>query len=634
MTDRSANKAPSMRSLPVLTPSVLIPSVLSLSLVLLSSPAMSQDRPTAPALTNAAPWDQPFLPPAPTWNGASRSLLRDASDPWVTPFEADPAHDFSPTYADTRAWFDRLDAASDLIRLEQFGVSPEGRPIYAVIASKDGATLDPSKPVLLAQAGIHPGEIDGKDAGMMLLRDIAFNGKDGLLDRVNLILIPILSVDGHERSGAWSRPNQRGPRIQGWRNTATNQNLNRDFLKLDQPEMRALMGLVHKYDPDLYIDILVTDGIDYQYDVTFGFNGEDGAFNRSPAVSTWLDGVYKPTLNAALEAQGHIPGPLVFAIDDRNPKAGLSDGGLGERFSNGWGSAAHIPTVLIENHSLKPHEQRVLGTYVLLEHALTLLADQGQAARAAKVADRALRPAEIPANFVPEDQPSSTRPFKGILYETYDSPSSGRTELRWLGRPDPELWQVPFYGSKPTLTLRRPEAYWVPSYRTDVIARLRTHGVQMETLTEARTVPVEMLRLDGARPAPRPNEGHVGFTLTGVTPEQRDWIFPVGSVRVPTDQPMGDIVVLLLEPQSSESLFAWGLFPEVLSRVEYIEAYAVAPIADRMLAADPALRAEFEAKLAADPAFAADGDARLSWFYERTPFYDQRYRLYPIAREN
>src|SRR5690606_32114885 len=155
------------------------------------------------------------------------------------------------------------DGASDLIRVEQFGTSPEGRPIYAVIASKDGDAFDPAKPVLLAQAGIHPGEIDGKDAGMMLLRDIAFYGRDDLLDRVNLILIPILSPDGHERASAYSRPNQRGPRIQGWRHTATNQNLNRDFMKLDQPEMRAVMALIHRYRPDLYVDIHVTDGIDY-----------------------------------------------------------------------------------------------------------------------------------------------------------------------------------------------------------------------------------------------------------------------------------------------------------------------------------------------------------------------------------
>ena len=604
--------------------------LLCAALVLSPSLAMSQ----TPPLSNAAPWDQPFLPPAPAWDGASRDLLRDASDPWVTPFEADPAHDFSPTYADTRAWFDRLDAASDLIRIEQFGVSPEGRPIYAVIASKDGAAFDPAKPVLLAQAGIHPGEIDGKDAGMMLLRDIAFYGKDQLLDRVNLILVPILSVDGHERASAYARPNQRGPRIQGWRNTATNQNLNRDYLKLDQVEMRAVRGLILKYRPDLYVDVHVTDGMDYQYDVTYGYNGENGVWSRSPAIARWLDAAFKPAMNGALEARGHIPGELVFGVDDSNPRAGLSDGGLGERFSNGWGSAAHVPTILIENHSLKPHEQRVLGTYVFLEQAMRLLADHGADLRAAIAEDSALRPAAIPANFVADAEPSSTRTFKGIRYEMYDSPASGRQEVRWLGEPDPEPWAMPFYGSHPTLTLRRPEAYWVPAHRSDVIERLRAHGVEMETLEAPRTVSVEMLRLDDPKLATRANEGHVPVTVASVTPERRDWTFQPGSVRVPTDQTLGDVVVLLLEPQSSESLFAWGLFPEVLSRVEYIEGYAIAPLAERMLAADPALKAEFEAKLAAEPAFAADGDARLQWFYERTPFYDERYRLYPIAREN
>jgi len=147
-------------------------------------------------------------------------------------------------------------------------------------------------------------------------------------------------------------------------------------------------------------------------------------------------------------------------------------------------------------------------------------------------------------------------------------------------------------------------------------------------------VAVDMLRLVDPKVSARTNEGHVPITVGEVRPEAKDWTFPVGSVRVPTDQPLGDIVVLLLEPQSSESFFAWGMFPEVLSRVEYIEGYAIAPLAEAMMAADPALKAEFEAKLGADPAFASNAEARLGWFYERTPFYDDRYRLYPVAREN
>ena len=587
------------------------------------------DTPAAPV----APWDQEFLPPAPPWQGASQALLRPASDPWVTAFEADPEHNFSPDYAATRAWFDRLEAASPWIRIEVFGTSPEGRPIYAVIASKDGASFDPGKPVLLAQAGIHPGEIDGKDAGMMLLRDICFYGKDGLLDGANLILAPILSVDGHERASAYSRPNQRGPRIQGWRNTAANQNLNRDYMKLDQPEMQAARSLLNKYRPDLYVDIHVTDGLDYQYDLTYGYNGEEGSWSRSPAIALWLDKGFKPAMNASLEAEGHIPGELVFCLDDDDPKAGLSDGGLGERFSNGWGAAAHVPTILIENHSLKPHAQRVLATYVFLETALRLLADKGADLRAAITADRALRPAQIPANFVRAKAPARTRTFKGIKYDTYQSVASGRREIRWLGEPDPEPWALPHFLSEPTLTLARPAAYWVPSYRRDLIERLALHGVTMERVEAPRTVTLDMLRLRDPEIAREAAEGHVAIKVTQVTPERRAWTFPPGSARISTDQPLGDLVILLLEPQSSESFFSWGMVPEVLTRVEYIEPYAIAPLADRMLAADAGLRATFEAKLAAEPEFAKDAAARLAWFYERTPFYDDRYRLYPIGRE-
>jgi hypothetical protein len=116
------------------------------------------------------------------------------------------------------------------------------------------------------------------------------------------------------------------------------------------------------------------------------------------------------------------------------------------------------------------------------------------------------------------------------------------------------------------------------------------------------------------------------------TVERRRETFPTGSVRVPTDQPLGTLAMLLLEPGSEESLWAWGFFPEVLQRTEYIEGYAIAPLAERMLAADAKLRAEFDEALN-EPAFAGDPDARLAWFYRRTPYYDQRHLLYPVGRE-
>src|SRR3712207_673664 len=205
------------------------------------------------ATAGAASEREAPLPPALRWSGKSERLIAGPGDPWITPSER-TGLTATPDYAATRAWLDKLDAASDLVRIERFGTTAEGRELYAVIASKDGTKLDPAKPVLLAQAGIHAGEIDGKDAGLMRLRDIAFRGKDRLLDRANLVFVPIFNADGHERSSRFSRPNQRGPVEQGWRTTAQNLNLNRDYLKADTPEMRAMIGLIRKYDPTLYLE--------------------------------------------------------------------------------------------------------------------------------------------------------------------------------------------------------------------------------------------------------------------------------------------------------------------------------------------------------------------------------------------
>lgn len=154
----------------------------------------------------------------------------------------------------------------------------------------------------------------------------------------------------------------------------------------------------------------------------------------------------------------------------------------------------------------------------------------------------------------------------------------------------------------------------------------------METLPATRTVKVELYRLTNVKAATEPFESH--YTLTaGVNGESHVETFPAGSVRISTDQPLGDLVVVMLEPTSRDSLFAWGFFNELLQRTEDIEGYVVAPMAEKMLADDPKLKAEFEAKLTADAKFAKDPTARLQWFYKRSQFYDERYLLYPVGIE-
>jgi hypothetical protein len=225
--------------------------------------------------------------------------------------------------------------------------------------------------------------------------------------------------------------------------------------------------------------------------------------------------------------------------------------------------------------------------------------------------------------------------FLGIACETYLSPATGTNEIRWLGTPRP-YHQLPLTLEKPGVEVARPKAYWVPVTRPDVIARLKLHGIRMETLPAARTITLEMYRL--VNPRPQTNDGFHPFearhTLTtSVKAEIRQESFAAGSARVPTAQPLGDLAVALLEPQSNDSFLAWGFFLEILQRTEYIEGYVLAPLAERMLANDPKLKTEFETKLRDDPKFAADPQARKRWFYERCTYYDDRYLLYPVGIE-
>ncbi len=591
-------------------------------------------------LTSAfAAGPQDFLPPARPWHGASEALIAKPDNPWITPAEKTDLAD-SPGYDETIAWLSKLADASPFIELKVIGKTAQGRFLYAVIASKEGindhddqfkrATV--AKPTFLAQAGIHAGEIDGKDAGMMLLRDLAFGGKAYLLDNVNFVFVPVFNADGHERSSEWNRPNQRGPVHQGWRTTAQNLNLNRDYMKADAPEMQAMLALINEWRPALYLDLHVTDGIDYQYDITYGFHGWDGGFAWAPKVGEWLDRQWRPAMDAALKAAGHIPGPLIFAKNNRDLTEGINTGPGDPRFSNAYGDLRHIPSVLVENHSLKPYKERVLGTYVLLEASLKLLGEQVDNVKAAISNDHESHAATLAFNWSGNSDVQTTMDFAGIAYEEFVSPASGVKEVRWLGTPKTYEKLPVHLNTKPGVELRRPKAYWISPAQSEIIARLKLHGVQLDTNTGPMTQILEMYRLVNPTAAAQPFEGR-HLVTTKVKAETRTEAFPAGSVRVPTDQPLGDLVVALLEPESVDSFLAWGFFPGILQRTEYIDGYVIAPLAEKMLADDPKLKAEFAAKLAADPKFAADPTARLQWFYARTKFYDDRYLLYPVGIE-
>ncbi len=600
---------------------------------------------------------QSILPPVIDWHGKSEALIAKPNNPWITAAEKS---DFvtTPDYNTTMNWFKKLSAASPLLTMISLGKSVEGRDIFMIIASTEknitSASLKHSgKPLLLAQAGIHSGEIDGKDAGMMLLRDIAFGNKENLIKNVNFLFIPILSVDAHERSSAYNRPNQRGPQNMGWRTNAQNLNLNRDYAKLDTREIRSVIQVINEYDPVLYMDIHVTDGADYQYDITYGGIGKQGYSN---GIRNWLENIHKTYTGKDLIANGHIPGPLLNALNNMDFSQGNIVTTGGPRFSDSYGDLRHLAAILVENHSLKPYKQRVLGTYILFESTLKLLASEGKSLKEITEKDKAVRVAKFPMAWkVPQMKNAmsfDTRSNPTTAEATVAAPDSlkllaitsairkssvtNSNYVEWLGKAVTTT-VADYKSTQPIDYITRPKGYWVPASCDEVIARLKWHGIKMDIISQARKVMVEMYRItdhvfEDDNHIGQPFEGHI--QVTGTTKiEPRKQLFPAGSVYISSDQPLGDLAMMLLEPTSKDSYFSWGFFHSIFQRTEYMEAYVMEPMAKKMLEDSPALQKEFEEKKAQDKAFASNPNAIFTWFYNKTKYYDDRYLLYPVGRK-
>jgi hypothetical protein len=576
---------------------------------------------------------QEIMPPALPWDGKSKELIVDKSDPWASPFEKSEGLE-SPTYAETMAWLEKLASESAYLTMTNAGISEQGRVIHLVIASLDqdfsASELSTSrKPLILIQAGIHAGEIDGKDAGMMLLRDIALGDKKELLTKANILFIPILNVDGHERRSEFSRVNQRGPMEMGWRTNAQNLNLNRDYTKLETVGIKVLADIITRYDPDLYIDVHVTDGADYQYDITYGYVAAGG---YSPAISSWLSTSFKPEVDQALKNMGHIPGPLLFAANGDDFSGGNIAFSFSPRFSHTYGDIRHMASILIENHSLKPFEQRVLGTYVFLEQAINSLGDHFEELQSAVKSDSNQPKESIPVKFKFRETVADSIQFLGVASSKVTSEITGAEYVKWEGHPITQVVQS-LLMDVPELSVSVPKAYWIPAEWGNLIEKMKQHGIELETLTEAKELKLEFSTVENYKMGTQPYEGMMRVQSFEQEKVYRTVTLNPGSVRVKTDQTLGELAVILMEPESVDSFFQWGYFNTIFTQTEYMETYIMEPLIAKMMSEDPNLKKRFEDKKATEPDFAKSPRAIYQWFYAQTPYYDQNWKVIPIGRE-
>ena len=524
------------------------------------------------------------------------------------------------------------------VRCTTFGTTPEGRPMKALVASTSGA-LTPEQaqrrglPVVLIQGGIHAGEIDGKDAGFLALREV-LEGRaaNGALDKLVWVFVPVFNVDGHERFGAWNRPNQRGPKEMGWRTTAQNYNLNRDYLKADTPEMQAMLQLVQRWDPLVTVDLHATNGAQFEHDISIQVEpvhaGDAGLRTAGLALRT---GVIDD-----LAKQGSLPLPYYpsFVVQD-DPTSGFEDGVPPPRFSHGYFLLRNRIAMLVETHSWKEYPVRVRITrntvVSVLEHVARDGASWLTTAKQADIAAASLGGRQEPLTYVAAPA-ARTVEFRGYAYTRTTSDVSGALMTRY-DETTPQVWKVPLKDDiRPGIVVEAPGAgYVVPAAEAAwVAAVLKTHGVEYRLLGKPWRGDAQVFRATKSSFGSASVETHQRLTVEG------DWTresraTPAGALFVPIAQPRARLVMALLEPKAPDSLLAWGRFNNAFERKEYMEDYVAEAVAREMLR-DPAVKAEFERRLREDTAFAQSPAARLEFFYRRHPSWDERYQLYPVLR--
>ena len=560
------------------------------------------------------------------------------ADGWLTDYEQS-GFLRTPRYVETIGFCRKLSDASPIVQYTEFGVSPQGRALPLLIADADACFTPETvrakgKLVLMVMACIHPGEPEGKDAGLILLRDLAIRGiQPELLNHVTLLFIPVFNVDGHERFGPYNRINQNGPEEMGWRTTAQNLNLNRDFMKADAPEMQAWLQLFHQWKPDFFIDTHTTNGADYQYVLTYSL--ETGK-NTDTETGSWLARAFIPVMERHMNDKGFPVFPYVSFRRWHDPRSGLYTQPAPAMLSHGYLAACNRPGLLIETHMLKPYQPRVESTLEIIRFVMQHMnTNQAQYKELNRRADSytssvTFRNEPFPLQYTLSKTDSIMVDFAGIQYRIEKSELTGGDWFIYDG--GPLNMRLPMFNQyNVTHETRLPEYYIIPPEWQEVIHRIKLHGIETRVLDKAMDTETETWHFSNPRWSRTTYEGRHSLTVDA-RPVTETRHFPAGSVLINTRQPMARVIARLLEPNSSDSFLYWGFFDAIFEQKEYSETYVMERMAREMIAREPGLEDEFKAWKSQNPQFENDSWSQLNTIYIRTPWFDQKLNRDPVCK--
>ncbi len=553
-----------------------------------------------------------------------------------TRFEKSGGLETAP-YHEVIEYYEQL--AKDLpeVNLQTVGQTDSGYPLHLITVSTDqnfdfDEAHKAGKAVILINNGIHPGEPDGIEASMMLVRDyLADAKKKPLLDNVVLAIVPIYNIGGVLNRNSHSRTNQVGPKEYGFRGNARNLDLNRDFIKMDSKNAFAFAEIYHMVKPDIIIDTHVSNGADYQYNITHLATQPD---KLGGDLGSYLKNEMIPKLESGMNELGDPIIPFVNVYNKSPDKDGYVQFMDGPRYASGYTALFHSLGFTIETHMLKPFDTRVKATYRFIETIIKIMSTDGGKIKQMRntLRNHSLVGKRHPINWRLDRSSSRMLNFKGYEAETVKSQVTGQDRM-FYNREKPYNKPIPYYNHYvPKKSVVVPAHYVIPQGWHQVIDRLKVNQVKMTSLQRDSTITVKAYKIKKYNTAKTPYEGHYPHTGAEVETLTKTITFLKGDIIIPVNQPNGRFVVEVLEPQAVDSYFNWNFFDPILQQKEHFSPYVFEDIAAKLLAENKELRDEFDAKKKINPEFAKNWYAQLDFIYKRSPHYEKEHNQYPVYR--
>lgn len=561
------------------------------------------------------------------------SFMKSSSQPLLTTFEKSGGKQ-TATYTQVIAYYQQLAKRFPAITIKTFGSTDAGYPLHLVLFSAD-KSFDPAqwkkqgKVVILVNNGIHPGEPDGIDASMMLLRDLA-SGKIDAPANVVLGIIPVYNIGGALNRNSFSRVNQDGPESYGFRGNAQNLDLNRDFIKCDSKNAIAFAAIFHYMQPHIFMDNHVSDGADYQHTMTLLTTQHN---KLGGAVGDFVHKQLEPALYKSMEQKKFPLCPYVN-FEDANPDKGWIAFYDPPRYSSGYTSLFQTIGFVPETHMLKPYAQRVQSTYDLMQSMIDITSKQAKALINAKNTSEkeVLSQKQFALSWKVDSSRFDTIIFRGYEAGTKTSDVTGMPRL-FYDHTKPFVKQVRLYSYyKPSVMVTAPKSYIIPQGWHAVIDILKANNVTMQRLDKDTFITVDTYRIEDYKSSPRAYEKHHKNTDVVASKSMQKIRFLKGDYLIDCNQRAKRYLVETLEPMGDDSFFAWNFFDAILQQKEGYSDYRWEDVAADYIQQHPELKQQLEAKKKADPAFAESSSAQLYFIYRNSPYYEPAHLRYPVYR--